>query len=155
MPGIHFAGAAGFKRGEPGAPVQGAVRPPKAHVPKHDLAARSHEIAGPAAAALITVLDLGRSSPPCCDSRQQPAQAQTGSHQKQECGRATGKMIHISTAAAVGADDGRIVLLDYYPDIRVVVSTGSSGRAVPIINLLPCGNGWDRESGTKPVEAGT
>ena len=49
----------------------------------------------------------------------------------------------------------RQVLLDYYPDIRVVVSTGSACHAVPITDLLPWGNRWDQESGTQPVGAGS
>lgn len=68
---------------------------------------------------------------------------------------------HLETIVAV-ADSGRgilspcgrcrQVLLDYYPDIKVIVSTGNSALAVPISDLLPWGNKWDLESGSQPVQ---
>ena len=45
----------------------------------------------------------------------------------------------------------RQVLLDYYPDLRVIVSTGTALRAVPVADLMPWGNRWDPETGTQPL----
>jgi cytidine deaminase len=44
----------------------------------------------------------------------------------------------------------RQVLLDLFPDIRVIVPTGQSVRAVAIHELLPWAYGWDPESGSTP-----
>jgi cytidine deaminase len=46
----------------------------------------------------------------------------------------------------------RQVLLDLFPRIRVVVSTGSVAQAVRIDELLPWASGWDPESSSTPVE---
>jgi cytidine deaminase len=66
----------------------------------------------------------------------------------------------LEAIAAVG-DEGRgilnpcgrcrQILLDFYPDIRVIVSTGTVGTAVAITDLLPWWNKWDQESGSQPI----
>lgn len=48
----------------------------------------------------------------------------------------------------------RQVLFDYFPGIRVIVSTGSELRAVPVADLLPWANRWDQESGSQPAQPG-
>lgn len=45
----------------------------------------------------------------------------------------------------------RQVLADYFPDIRVIVSTGREPCSVPVSGLLPWGNRWDPELGSIPV----
>jgi cytidine deaminase len=45
----------------------------------------------------------------------------------------------------------RQVLFDYYPNITVIISTGTDLKAVPIADLLPWANAWDQESGSQPV----
>lgn len=45
----------------------------------------------------------------------------------------------------------RQVLADYFPEIRVIVSTGQEPRSVLISELLPWGNRWDPELGSIPV----
>lgn len=44
----------------------------------------------------------------------------------------------------------RQVLSDYFPDLRVIVSTGSETRSVPVSELLPWGNRWDPEKRSHP-----
>ena len=81
------------------------------------------------------------------------------------------ELVVIGSAAAEGADDlveivavgdggrgilspcGRCrqVLADYFPEIRVIVSTGQDTRSVHISELLPWGNRWDPELGSIPV----
>jgi cytidine deaminase len=45
----------------------------------------------------------------------------------------------------------RQVLADYFPKIRVIISTGHEPRSVPISELLPWGNRWDPQLGSIPV----
>ena len=45
----------------------------------------------------------------------------------------------------------RQVLSDYFPQLRVIVSTGGDTRSVPVGELLPWGNRWDPEVGSIPV----
>lgn len=47
----------------------------------------------------------------------------------------------------------RQVLSDYFPDLRVIVSTGSEALSVPVSELLPWGNRWDPEAGAIPLSA--
>lgn len=45
----------------------------------------------------------------------------------------------------------RQVLSDYFPQLRVIVSSGDAAMSVPIAELLPWGNRWDPEAGSIPV----
>jgi hypothetical protein len=42
------------------------------------------------------------------------------------------------------------VLSDFFPDLRVIVSTGDTAEAIPVRELLPFGNRWDPERGSIP-----
>lgn len=46
----------------------------------------------------------------------------------------------------------RQVLLDLFPQILVVVWTGSTAQAVRIDELMPWANRWDPETGSAPVQ---
>lgn len=81
------------------------------------------------------------------------------------------ELVVIGSAAAEGAGDlveivavgdggrgilspcgrSRQVLGDYFPKIRVIVSTGQEPRSLRISELLPWGNRWDPELGSIPV----
>lgn len=66
----------------------------------------------------------------------------------------------LETITAVG-DEGRgilnpcgrcrQILLDYHPDIKVIISTGTTAKAVAITDLIPWWNKWDQDAGTQPT----
>jgi len=46
----------------------------------------------------------------------------------------------------------RQVLVDYFPDIEVIVPTGNGSMIVTHVNdLLPWGNRWTRQNGSQPL----
>ena len=47
----------------------------------------------------------------------------------------------------------RQVLVDYFPDIEVIVPAGGGSTIVTHINdLLPWGNRWTRDNGSQPLK---
>ncbi|WP_131737436.1 cytidine deaminase family protein [Actinomadura roseirufa] len=47
----------------------------------------------------------------------------------------------------------RQVLIDYHPDIRVILPTAEGIRSVRIKDLMPLASVWDPEQGTSPYDA--
>ena len=49
----------------------------------------------------------------------------------------------------------RQVLLDYYPDVRVILPTGDGVRSVVVTDLMPLAAMWTVDGGTQPYVPGT